>query len=450
MSLLNDRVYDTNEGKTGTSLDRIRKIFHCSMEHLNSKGSVFEFGSGENFYWFTSGIDSAFFNQVTIYDRDDEVFEKAIKKFYDLNYVHAVFLGGAGLHHAQTLQARGYVMRGATPLMAYALNPAIDKYVIRAGLEVRRVESEEDLEIAQQLLATGFGLSMEIVQAYTEALFGSPYSFRYVLFDSGVPVSTTHFVRTGTFIGCFDVATPTEHQRKNYGDELMRWAFATHAELGDELVVLQASLAGQPLYRKRGFQFLEHVQSWYMEDTNRMKRFTHHELHFDPYTLRPLTETDSELLVGYLNDAGMSQWMGMPSPFEEKDFAELLARWRTAQKNGLGINWVIEEEGVPVGMIACHHTDWKFKRTEIGYMTFAPSRGRGIIPSVTRSVAELLFNEYQMERVEVRTDVHNEASRRAAEKAGFTHEGSLRRNFLNKGEVSDDAIFSMIKDDLAG
>ena len=341
-------------------------------------------------------------------------------------------------------------MRGATPLMAYALNPAIDKYVIRAGLEVRRVESEEDLEIAQQLLATGFGLSMEIVQAYTEALFGSPYSFRYVLFDSGVPVSTTHFVRTGTFIGCFDVATPTEHQRKNYGDELMRWAFATHAELGDELVVLQASLAGQPLYRKRGFQFLEHVQSWYMEDTNRMKRFTHHELHFDPYTLRPLTETDSELLVGYLNDAGMSQWMGMPSPFEEKDFAELLARWRTAQKNGLGINWVIEEEGVPVGMIACHHTDWKFKRTEIGYMTFAPSRGRGIIPSVTRSVAELLFNEYQMERVEVRTDVHNEASRRAAEKAGFTHEGSLRRNFLNKGEVSDDAIFSMIKDDLAG
>ena len=420
------------------------------MELLNSPGSAFQFGSDENYYWFSSGFDNPFFNQVTIYDRDDEVFERAIKKFYDANTVHSVFLGGAGLHHAQTLQARGYTMRGATPLMAYALDPEIDQHVLREGLEVRRVESRDDLEIAQELLATGFGLSMEIVTAYTEALFGNPDSFRYILLDQSIPVSTTNFVRTDKFLGCFDVATPSEHQRKNYGDELMRWAFAEHAVSGDELVVLQASLAGQPLYRKRGFQFLEYVQSWYMEDTNRMRRFTHHHLQLGEYKLRPLVEADRDTMIPYLNDPEVHKWMQIPNPFEEKDLHDQLKKWKERLAGGHGINWVIELAGVPQGTIACHHTDWELKRTEIGYMAFPPSRGKGLIPNVLRLLTEFLFDEYGFERVEVLTDIRNLPSQRAALKAGFTFEGQLRRNYLNKGEITDDAIFSMIKSDLAG
>ena len=146
------------------------------MRFLNSQDSGFEFGSDENYYWFTSGFDHSYFNQVTIYDRDPEVFEKAIQKFYDINVVHSVFLGGAGLGHAETLRARGYIMRGATPLMGYALNPATDIHTLRPGLEVRRVENQEDLAIAQELLATGFGMPIEIAQQYSKALFGNPDS----------------------------------------------------------------------------------------------------------------------------------------------------------------------------------------------------------------------------------------------------------------------------------
>ena len=450
MPLLNDLIYDTNVGKTVISLDRVRRTFHGSMRHLNSEGSSFEFGSEENFHWFTSGYDLPFFNQVTLYDSDPVLFEKALKRFYDLNTVHTVFLGGAGLAHAETLKARGYIMRSVTPLMAYALDPIIDMHTLRPGLEVKRVENLDDLKHAQNLLTSGFNLPEELVQNYTKALFGNPDSYRYNLLDNGVPVSTTHFIRTEKFLGCFDVTTPVEHQRKGYGDELMKWALAAHAAMGDELVVLQASTAGQPLYRQRGFQFLEFVQGWYMEETNRMRRFTHHNLQFDPYALRPLREIDSEWIIPYLNDPAITQWMGLPSPFASKDFEVLLKRWRDAQQNGLGINWVIEEDESPVAMIACHHTDWKFKRTEIGYMAFPPSRGKGIVPTVTRQLAEFVFNQYGMERIEIRAVADNEPSKRAAEKAGFTFEGRLRRDFLNLGEVVDDLIYSMIRSDLTG
>ncbi len=450
MSLLNERVYDTNIGKTGVSLDRVRKLFHGTIKVLEKDGSPFRSGEDENCHWFTSGFEFSFFNQVSIYNGDPEVFEKALERFYEQGLVHAVFLGGGGLTHAEALNAKGYVNKGAVPLMGYALDPEKDKHVLRDGLEVKRVLTEEDLAIIQQLASDGFEMSLELTERYTNGSLGIADSFRYYLLDNGVPVSTSHFIRIGTFLGCWDVATPKEHQRKGYGDELMRWVFATHAAMGDELVVLQASAAGQPLYRRLGYQFLEHIQGWHMEDTTRMRRFTHHNLQFGPYSLRPWVSTDKEWSIPALDEEEIRQWMGMPNPFEEKDFEPTLKRWTNVQKNGVGIAWVIEEGGVPLGMISCHHTDWKFKRTEIGYMAFASSRGKGMIPTVLRALTEFLFAEYEFERVEVRAVAENGPSRRAAEKAGFTFEGFQRRNFLNLGEVVDDAVFSMIKSDLAG
>jgi RimJ/RimL family protein N-acetyltransferase len=448
MSQLNDRVYDTNVGKTGVSLDRIRKLFHHSSKATLGEGSVFEVGSGEDFYWFTSGMDVPFFNQVSLYSQSVDVLAEALKPLYEKNVVHAVYLGGAALAHAEALKLRGYVNKGATPLMAYSLDPAVDHHQLREGLSFVRVATEADLKICSDLLISAFGIPEETVWTYIAPTLSREDSYRYYILDNGVPVSTAFFVKTGTFLGCFDVATPAEHQRKGYGDELMRSVFTTHAAIGDELVVLQASDAGQPLYRRLGFQFVEYIQSWHMESVERMRRFTHRELQLGDYKLRPLAQSDMELLLPYYNDPDVVKWMLMPDPFEEKDFADQIKRWSELQAAGIGINWVIEQDGVPQGGIACHHTDWKFKRTEIGYMAFPPSRGKGVIPTVLRSLVEFLFEEYEFERIEIRTDIQNNSSRKAALKGGFTFEGELRRNFLNKGEVADDAIFSIIKSDL--
>jgi len=449
MSQLNDRVYDTNVGKSGTSLDRIRTLFHKSDKSILGPGSVFESGSGDNYFWFTSGLPVTYFNQLSFYSASSEDLDKALVPFYERSLVHSVFLGGAGLAHAEILKGRGYVSRGAVPLMGYSLDPSIDNHEIREGLTFHRVSNEDELKICQQLLVEAFGMDPETTWTYLSPTFGKEDCFRYYLLDNGVPVTTAFFVKTGPFLGCYDVGTPAAHQRKGYGDELMRTVFATHAAAGDELVVLQASLAGQPLYRRLGFQFLEYIQGWHMSDTTRMRRFTHNELQLGEYKLRPMVESDKEMIIPHFNDEQVAKWMLLPFPYEDKDFFERLAAWKERQASGMGINWVIEKDGVPVGTMACHHTDWELKRTEIGYMAFPESRGTGVIPTVLRALVEFLFREYEFERIEVRTDVRNESSRKAALKAGFTFEGELRRNFLNKGEVTDDAVFSMIASDLA-
>ena len=445
----NDLVYDLPIDRDSAPLDKIRALFHGSIRELENESSPIKQGSFDNTYWFTTQYPSPFFNQATIYNQDPEVFEEALKKFYELNIVHTIFLAGGGLAHADTLKSRGYVHRSTIPLMAHALDPKKNSFELRNGLEVKRVETPELLTQAEDLLETGFAMPRDITESYTKSAFGNPNSYRYILFDDGIPVSTSHFIRTDKFLGCFDVATPPEHQRKGYGDQLMSWALGTHAAMGDELVVLQASKAGQSLYRTHNFQFLEFAQGWYIDNLDRMRRFTHEYLQLGDYSLRPIVESDIDWALQHFNEEGVVAWMMLPTPFTEKDFFELVNGNVRGRKNGAGIVWVIEENSLPVGMISCHHVDWGLKRTEIGYMAFAPSRGTGLIPKVLRQLTQFLFDEYQFERIEVRTDLKNLSSRRAAEKSGFTLDGELRRNFRNRGEITDDAIYSMVRSDLA-
>ena len=262
MSRLNDLVYDTNVGPTGSSLDRIRSLFHGTLKLLEKKGSPYQSGEESNCYWFTIGINYPFFNQVVIYNRDPEILEKVIGRFHHLNILHNVFLGGAGLVHAETLKAKGYVNKLTLPLMAYALDPDLGEHKLRSGFEVKRVETPKDLLHAQNLMSDAYGMTFEEIEKYSRPSFGVADSFRYNLLENGEPVSTTHLLRVGNFLAVWDLATPKEHQKKGHAEDLMRWVCATHALMGHELMALQPSTAGQPLYRRLGFQYLEYLQGW--------------------------------------------------------------------------------------------------------------------------------------------------------------------------------------------
>ena len=450
MSQLNDRVYDTNVGKTGVSLDRVRKLFHGSAQVLVKPGSIFSYGEGQDFYYFISGIEVPYFNQVSLYTGDTDVLEEALAPFYARKVVHSVYLGGAALAHAEALKEKGYTNKGAVPLMAYALDSNADHHQLPEGLTLVRVETQTDLEVARKIMVDTYGMTEEIARSYTEPTLDDPNAFRYYLVAHGEPVATAFFFRTDKSLGCYDVATLPSQQRKGYGDELMKAVFTAHAAMGDELVLLQASDAGQHLYRRLGFQFVEYIQGWQLEEVERMRRFTHHEITLGEYKLRPIVDSDADVVIPSLNDEAMVKWMQMPSPYTEVEFQASQKRWKNRELAGWSMEWGIEKDGVLQGRIAVHHTDWIEKRTEIGYLTFPQSRGKGVMPTVLRSLVEFLFEEYKFERIEVRTDTRNVASRRVAEKAGFTLEGILRRNYINGGEITDDAIYAMIRSDLAG
>jgi RimJ/RimL family protein N-acetyltransferase len=54
-----------------------------------------------------------------------------------------------------------------------------------------------------------------------------------------------------------------------------------------------------------------------------------------------------------------------------------------------------------------------------------------------------------LERVEILTAVENEASRRVAERAGATLEGTVRHRFLLHGVYHDAHLYSLVRTDIA-
>ena len=259
-------------------LGQIRKLFHNSFTPAMRDGAFVSVGGEDDCYWSITKFPTASANELSIYNSSSQTLEAALSKFYEADLPHRVFLGGAGVVHAQTLLAKGYVKEEVVPLMALPLDGTMNQHQLRDGLTITRVSTAAELALCQALMVDAFSASPEFTISSSSHTLGNVHSFRYLLRDQGLPVSTAHLIQSGEFLGCFEVVTATCQQGAGYGEQLMRWAIATHAALGQELMVLQSSGAGEALYRGLGFEILEYAQCWVMEDLSLVREFTHGEL----------------------------------------------------------------------------------------------------------------------------------------------------------------------------
>ena len=78
----------------------------------------------------------------------------------------------------------------------------------------------------------------------------------YVGYVNGEPVCTSATVRGGGVIGVYNVATLPGHQRKGYGEAVMRHAIE---RAGEGTIILQSTPAGFPLYERMGFRTITRI-----------------------------------------------------------------------------------------------------------------------------------------------------------------------------------------------
>lgn len=77
-------------------------------------------------------------------------------------------------------------------------------------------------------------------------------------------------------------------------------------------------------------------------------------------------------------------------------------------------------------------------------------RRRGIGTDAVRTITTYLFDEEAARRVQISTDVGNEAMRRASDRAGFRFEGVLRGFAESAAGLRDYAIYGLTRDDYQG
>jgi aminoglycoside 6'-N-acetyltransferase len=128
---------------------------------------------------------------------------------------------------------------------------------------------------------------------------------------------------------------------------------------------------------------------------------------------RPATEQDVPLLVAWHADPEVSRyWDG--ETFTEDELHARLARDRVD-------HWILEEGGAPVGFLQSWWEDDEPQRGGIDGFLIPSARGRGIMPTLARALAERLLDE-GWQHVTVDPYVWNERAIRAWERAGFVEE----------------------------
>lgn len=118
------------------------------------------------------------------------------------------------------------------------------------------------------------------------------------------------------------------------------------------------------------------------------------------------------------------------------------ADWET----GVEYNWVIEDDGEPVGDIAARP---KGHAVAFGYL-LVPSRWRqGYMSEVLRAVSNWFLEQPAIFRAWAVCDVDNAGSAGVLERAGFELEGTLRRYIVHpniEAAPRDVLCYSRIKD----
>jgi len=118
-------------------------------------------------------------------------------------------------------------------------------------------------------------------------------------------------------------------------------------------------------------------------------------------------------------------------------------------ERGDGAAWVVADgEGNYAGQLDLRIDARDRQVADVGFMTSPHARGRGYMTAALRAAVEFGFGELGLERIEWRAHVGNTGSKRVAEKAGFVHEGILRKGCAQRGERHDCWLAAIIRSDV--
>ncbi|MEV0648993.1 GNAT family N-acetyltransferase [Phytomonospora sp. NPDC050363] len=164
-------------------------------------------------------------------------------------------------------------------------------------------------------------------------------------------------------------------------------------------------------------------------------------------TLRPMAERDLDGIVEACQDAEAIRWTTIPQPYFREHAEGFLDIVRRGWVEGVNAVWVLADgDDAYCGTIDLRLGE-NLRVAEVGYATAAWARGKGYMTAALKALTAYGFDVLGCERITWKAYVGNDASRRVAEKAGFTVEGVLRAEQSHRGEPRDCWLASRLRTD---
>jgi GNAT superfamily N-acetyltransferase len=119
------------------------------------------------------------------------------------------------------------------------------------ALDITKVQTPQDLEAWTATASAAFGYWIDIT-AIENLVTDTDVTLLLVKQD-GAPVATALVYKTGAIIGVHLVGVPQAYRGRGLARVLMQYVINLSIDLDGDFLMLQASAAGEPLYRQLGF-----------------------------------------------------------------------------------------------------------------------------------------------------------------------------------------------------
>jgi RimJ/RimL family protein N-acetyltransferase len=168
--------------------------------------------------------------------------------------------------------------------------------------------------------------------------------------------------------------------------------------------------------------------------------------------LRPWRSDDLAELVRAVDDEEIYRWIDLiPRPYRDGDGRAYLRGCRRAWRDGSGAPFAITDSSTDrvLGSIDLRLSPER-DVGEVGYWIRADARGQGLATRALVLVSRWGLERPGIARLQLRADAANRASRRVAERAGYTFEGILRseRWSARQQRRLDWAMYSLLPGEL--
>jgi RimJ/RimL family protein N-acetyltransferase len=170
-------------------------------------------------------------------------------------------------------------------------------------------------------------------------------------------------------------------------------------------------------------------------------------LHGSRITLRPVREADlDQLYDAHIEIRNRGRFFPL-SIFSEPAFRTMFAEHGFWQREE-GMLVIATPEGEIAGHIEFYKPVAYWDCFELSYQLYDDRfAGRGFTTEAVQLIVDYLFSTKRQGRIQLDIIPENAASRRIAEKCGFTLEGTARDAFFNDGRSQDLLIYSLLRGD---
>jgi diamine N-acetyltransferase len=165
--------------------------------------------------------------------------------------------------------------------------------------------------------------------------------------------------------------------------------------------------------------------------------------------LRPPERDDVPLFVAWFSDADVLRHLMMRAPMSVAMEEAWFERMLTAEgKTDYHFVICLLADGRPIGTVGLNDIHQRSGHAEFGIAIGEKEEwGKGYGTDALNAICDFGFGELRLERIELHVYAENERGRRAYLKAGFVHEGTLRRAHFARGQHQDVHLMSQLRDE---